>query len=395
MPYRVTSVDRLPYPLRDTLRRWREMVGMIVGVGIALGIGMTFLGVSRGEMEMFTADYRKSGADLYVATQGGKLVQYLPGDTPGAIKQARHALAQIRALPGVNAAIGVTSWTMERDQGGPKRRDEPTELVLALGIDGDPTMIADALVVDQGRWIRRSNEVFVGPKLAREKHLAIGDALRLNEREFVVVGIGKFRGAGLTSDGVAYVERQALQQRADVGDNVTFIVVDTVQPAVTRRMIQELDSYSIWSPPDIRQDAEKLYSTAMALYWVLIGLTLAIAGLFVANMLSHSVAERRMEFATLRAIGVSSRQILVTIAIEATIISLVAWVVGVAVSYALGAGINGYMAPQYGMEGNLYAADAQLFALILSLSLVLGVLSGLYPARRATQIDPVIVLREA
>jgi putative ABC transport system permease protein len=150
----------------------------------------------------------------------------------------------------------------------------------------------------------------------------------------------------------------------------------------------------VWTPEDIRREAEQLYSTAMALYWVLIGLTLAIAGLFVANMLSHSVSERRMEFATLRAIGVSSRQILLTIAIEATVISIIAWIVGVLVSFTLGAGINGYMAPQYGLE-SLYAADAQLFALILGLSLVLGVVSGLVPARRATQIDPVIVLREA
>ncbi len=99
VPYRISWSDRLPYPLRDTLRRWREMVGMIVGVGIALGIGMTFLGVSRSETEMHTSDYRRSGFDLYVTTQGGKLVAYLPGDTPGVIKQARHALAQIRALP--------------------------------------------------------------------------------------------------------------------------------------------------------------------------------------------------------------------------------------------------------------------------------------------------------
>jgi ABC-type antimicrobial peptide transport system permease subunit len=329
-----------------------------------------------------------------VATQGGKLVAYLPGDTPGTIKQARHALAQIRALPGVDSAIGMTSWTMERDQGGPRRKDEPTELVLTMGIDGDPSTVANALVVDEGRWIRRLDEVFVGPKLAKEKRMNVGDGLRLNDREFTIVGIGKMRGAGLTSDAVAYIDRQALRQRAEVGDNVTFIIVDTARVDDTRRRIHELGSYSVWTPEDIRGEAEQLYSTAMALYWVLIGLTLAIAGLFVANMLSHSVSERRMEFATLRAIGVSSRQILLTIAIEATVISIIAWIVGVLVSFTLGAGINGYMAPQYGLE-SLYAADAQLFALILGLSLVLGVVSGLVPARRATQIDPVIVLREA
>jgi ABC-type antimicrobial peptide transport system permease subunit len=101
-----------------------------------------------------------------------------------------------------------------------------------------------------------------------------------------------------------------------------------------------------------------------------------------------------MEFATLRAIGVPSAQILQTIAVEATVISIAAWFVGLFVSFALGAGINGYVAPQYGIE-SLYTADAQLFALIFALALALGIVSGLFPARKATQIDPVIVLREA
>jgi hypothetical protein len=394
MAYRIAWNDRLPYPIRDTLRRWREMVGMVLGVGIALGIGMTFLGISRAEMELYTADYRRSGADLYVTTQGGKLIAYLPGDTPGVIKQAGHSLAQIRALPSVNEAIGLTASSLERDPGGPRRKDAPKDLILTMGVDGDPMMVANALVIEQGRWIRRHNEVFIGTKLAREKRLGIGDSLRLNEREFRVVGIGKLRGAGFTSDAVAYLDRQALRQRADVGDNISFIVVDSAQPETTRRLIHELGSYAIQDLGDIRQEIDRVYSTALALYWILIALTLAIAGLFVSNMLSHSVAERRMEFATLRAIGVPSRHILLTIAVEASVISVTAWLVGLLVSFALGGGINRLVAPQYGIE-SLYTADAQLFALIFALALGLGVVSGLLPARKATHIDPIIVLRES
>jgi ABC-type antimicrobial peptide transport system permease subunit len=263
-----------------------------------------------------------------------------------------------------------------------------------MGVDGDPTMISDALVIEQGRWIRRHDEVFIGTKLGKEKRIGIGDSLRLNEREFQVVGTGKLRGAGFTSDAVAYMDRQALRQRADVGDNISFVIVDTGQPETTRRLIHELGSYAIQNLADIRREIDRVYSTALALYWILIGLTLAIAGLFVSSMLSHSVAERRMEFATLRAIGVPSAQILLTIAVEATVISITAWFVGLLVSFALGGGINRFVAPQYGIE-SLYTADAQLFVLIFALALGLGLLSGLYPARKATHIDPVIVLRES
>ena len=93
-------VERLPYPLRTLLRRWRGMLGMVLGVGIALGIGMAMLGVNRAILDLVTRDFRASGADLRVIAQGGTLIPVLPGDSPGTIKHAGSVLTQIRGLPG-------------------------------------------------------------------------------------------------------------------------------------------------------------------------------------------------------------------------------------------------------------------------------------------------------
>jgi ABC-type antimicrobial peptide transport system permease subunit len=119
-----------------------------------------------------------------------------------------------------------------------------------------------------------------------------------------------------------------------------------------------------------------------------------IAGLFVANMLGRSVTSRRVELATMRAIGVASRTILLLIAGEAMLVSLLASVVGITVSLTLGWLIDTYLAPLYGIE-SLYVVDAGVFLTVVLLALVLGVLAGLAPARRATRVDPVDVLREA
>ena len=122
--------------------------------------------------------------------------------------------------------------------------------------------------------------------------------------------------------------------------------------------------------------------------------SLAIGGLFVSSMLSHSVSERRIDFATLRAIGIPARTILFTVAAEAVLITVVASTLGVVISLAFGLLINAYAAPSYGFE-SLYDADAGLFLLIFGLAVGLGIISGLFPARRATRVDPVEVLREA
>lgn len=385
----------LPFPIRTILRRWRGMVGMVVGVGIALGLGMTLMATSRASMDFLVGDYRETGTDLYVHVQGGTLLPLLPGESPGKIQHARNVLAQVRGLPGTRAAIGTLTWPLERERPGPRRRrDEPTELISAVGVDGDPALIPGVLVLRAGRWLHRSDEIVVGARLAREKHLTIGETLRLNERDFEVVGVGRLRGIGFGSDGVAYMDYRSLRQRAEIGDVVNVVAVDTAQPDLARERIPELDSITTKTPADLIEAAEKVMRTALVMQGILIGMTLVIAGLFVGSILSRSVTARRLELATLRAIGIANRSIMLVVAGEALVVTALASGVGIAFSLALGWLIDTYMAPSYGIE-SLYAADAMLFLSVVALAVVLGLIAGLVPARRATRVDPVEVLREA
>jgi ABC-type lipoprotein release transport system permease subunit len=383
-----------PYPLRNLIRRWRGLVRMFLGVGIALGLGMAMLAMSNASVELFTADFRRSGADLYVVTEGGTPIPILPSDTPGTIEQARHTLAQIRAMPGVNEAVGVMSWSLERERTGPRSADDPTELVLATGVDGDPTHIPGTLDLKEGRWLRRADEVVLGQKLARDKGLQVGDTLRLAERDFTVVGIGKLRGFGFAMDAVAYLDMRAFQERAEAGDAMNVIAVDATDPDLVRSRIAQIGSLSAVGPQELVAQANAAMADAVMIRWVFSGLTLLIAALFVGTMLSRSVAARRLEFATLRAIGVPTRTVALTVGIEAATISVVAAALGFAISTALGWTVNHYVAPLYQLDF-LYVADAQLFALVAVAALGLGVLAGWLPARRATRVDPVVVLREA
>jgi putative ABC transport system permease protein len=367
---------------------------MTLGVGIALGIVMTLSGIGKAVFEIYTIDFQQSGTDLYVITQGGTLLPSLPTDTPGTIRDARSRLGQIRSLPAVNAAVAVTSGTMERDQGGPRHSDAPKELIGTMGVDGDPTLIPAMLLLQEGRWLRRANEVVLGSKLAHEKQLGPGDVLRLNDRDFAVVGIGRLRGFGWGLDSIAYLDGPAFRQRVDIGDVVNVIAVDAGDPSLVAGRIRELESLTVWSAAALIKEAEKVLASRLVTYYILDALALAIGALFVSTMLSHSVQERRLEFATLRAIGLPSSLILSSVGAEAAAVSLAAGAVGVALSLLLGAAINGILAPAYQLEF-LYSADTMLFLQSFLLALGLGLISGLWPARAATRIDPAEVLREA
>lgn len=384
----------VPYPVRSVLRRWREMIGIVLGVGMALGIVMTLSGVGRAIMDVYTVDYLRSGASLYVITQGGKLIPLLPNDSPGTIKQGSNVLSEIRGLPGVRSAMGVMTWTMVRDREGPRRSDQPAEQVLVMGVDGDPATIPGVLDLQQGRWLRRSDEVVLGAKLSRDKQLHVGDALRLNGRTFTVSGIGRLRGFGYGLDSTAFMDMPAFRQRADVQDVESIIAVRTAPGEDLRQPIAQLGELAVWDVPNLVGEAERILGSELVTYYVLDALALAIGALFVATMLNHSVAERRLEFATLKAIGVPTRSILTSVATEAVAISLVAGIVGVALALTLGWILNTYLAPAYGFE-MIFSADAGLFLQSFILASMLGLAAGLFPARRATRVDPVEVLREA
>src|SRR5262249_6499094 len=156
------------------------------------------------------------------------------GDQPGTIKRAAAVLAEVRGLPDVSAAVGLLNWSLQREREGPRRPDAPAELFATVGVDGEPDRIPGLLLLREGRFPRRSDEVMLGAKLSREKTLGLNATVRLNERDFTVVGIGRLRGIAFGSDALAYINLDALHQRTSVGDLVNLIVVETSSPvAVT------------------------------------------------------------------------------------------------------------------------------------------------------------------
>jgi putative ABC transport system permease protein len=383
-----------PFPVRNAVRRWRRLVGMVIGVGIALSFVMILMGLLGGSMGNLVGDFPRSGANLYVAVNGGQLIPLQHGSNPGTIDGGTAVLATVRGIPGVRAAVGELSWPLMQEREGPRARYEAAQFVPAIAVDGDPSDVSGLLVMRQGRWLRRGNEVVLGPRLSANKSLPVGASLRLSGRDFEIVGIGQLRGFGPAGDAVAYLDARALRQRADAGDVLNFIAIQTSAPELVRRAIDD-PSLRVVSAEALAQEtyASRDYRSAIGLYWTMDLFVLLVAGLFVSNMLASSVAERRLEFGTMRAIGLPSRTILFSVAAEALLTSLAAFVVGLGLASVIGAAMNVWLAPIF--AGLHWSLDLPTFSAAFGLTLGLALVAGFLPARAATRVDPLEVLREA
>lgn len=384
---------RQPLVIRSALRRWRGMVGMVFAVGGALGLVMMLLFLAQGSTWLYIQDYVESGVDLYTVRHGGVMIPILPGDSPGTLKNARQVLAQTRAMPEVRAALGVMIWQLERTQDGP-RRGQPSEMINVAGVDGDAERIPDALQMRQGRWLRRADEVVVGRKLARDKHIAVGDTLTLDRRHLTVVGIGRLRGVGFGGDGTAFLELGTLRDLAGLGDAVNFVLIDAGDDAAARgRMVGDLDSVDVWDRSMLIAAAQQANSSGFVFMGLISAVALFIAGVFVSSMLLRSVSERRIEFATLRAVGVPNRTIIGLVMAEALLVTGLGAVVGAVVGTLLSLWMDAMYADLIGID-SFYRADPAQFLAVFGVALGIGVIAAWLPARRALQVEPADVLRE-
>jgi putative ABC transport system permease protein len=264
-----------------------------------------------------------------------------------------------------------------------------------VGVDGDPTRVPGMLQLERGRWLRSPQDVVLGRTLARDKHLDLGDQIRLGGSTFTVAGIGKLRGFSVFGqDAVAYLPQTTLASQAGLGETLNVIAIQTDRPTEIRTRLAELGGLATRTPAELVADAQQASASGIAIDWMLIVLTLGIAGLFVATMLNNSVAERRGEFALLRAIGVPAASIVLTVALEALAVTVIAGLFGVVLSLGFGWLIDHFVAAQYGFD-TLYRADPVLFLTVFGLAALLGFAAGVVPARRAATVDPVLVLREA
>jgi macrolide transport system ATP-binding/permease protein len=231
----------------------------------------------------------------------------------------------------------------------------------------------------------------------------IGEIIKLNLVNFKVIGILPIKGANTfhDQDDGAIIPVTTAMFRVFGKEYVDTIYVeaknaellDSAQKEISKLIIKEHrlskgqeDSFQIRNMDDIKNTLEETTKTMSLLLGSIAAISLLVGGIGIMNIMLVSVTERTREIGLRKAIGANNRDIMSQFLIEAALMSFVGGVLGV----LLGAGIAALFSSVAG-----WAVKVSLFSIILAtaFSLIVGIIFGLWPAKKAASLDPIEALR--
>ena len=269
--------------------------------------------------------------------------------------------------------------------------------------------------VDEGRFISESDVnsarsfVVIGPDLKEEffsNKTVVGENIRIKDHNYEIVGILKPKGAvfGSNQDKNAYIPLTTMVNRISgkdptFGVSLSFISVEAINKNKTsaakfqitnllrqRHNIIRDDDFAVRSQEDALNIVTNITSGLTFLLAGIGAVSLIVGGIGIMNIMLVSVSERTEEIGLRKAIGAKQSDILIQFLFEALILSTIGGLIGTTTGLT-GVFILGLITPLPASVG----LTTTLSTMIISGSI--GLIFGVLPAKRASQLDPIVALR--
>ena len=248
---------------------------------------------------------------------------------------------------------------------------------------------------------KRSKSVVIGPKLAEKlfntAEGAVGKFVTIEKQRFKIIGVLKSKGGGGFGgpdfDSILYIPYKSA---ISFNPGKTFITLilkaknDSDVPQLKQRVQEVLerrykkDDFSIAEQTEILNAVTSIFSVLNIVLVAIAAISLIVGGIGIMNIMYVSVVERIREIGIRRALGARKQDILVQFLSEAIMLSLLGGFLGLLLSFIVILGIR-QVFPAY--------IDLSSVLLALGVSSGIGVVFGVFPAKKAADLSPMEAIR--
>lgn len=359
--------------LVSTNIRNRPVRTLVSVAGVALGVClvMLFTGLARGMSDDLQRRSSNLRAEIIFTRPGAMEL------TSSTANLSTKYVEELQKIEGVEAAVPVIRYIIQGSKGFGFEQVE--------GVDWEPFSKMNSINLIEGRAPQSNDEVVIDEQKARDGHLTVGSQLKL-------FGDKPYRVAGIYSpESGARVKMSlgAMQEALESTGKCTYILIKCRNPneqlEVATRIKEQLPGNKIQFTRDVFTSIEKSIPFLNTFLSVLVALSAVVSAVVVMLAMYTTITERTREIGILKSLGASRGYIIGIIEKEALLISLIGLLAGFAVSFVVGFLIHKFygLIFEYGWSWALAAA---------AIGLLGGGLGALYPAVRASNLDPVKAL---
>ncbi|CAN5661074.1 ABC transporter permease [soil metagenome] len=380
------------------LRSIRERAGSsavaIIGIAGVVIVFVSVLSIAEG----FRSAMMKAGdAQRILVMRTGSDTEMTSGisgedarlimDTPGILRGPNGPVASAELFVVVSHPLAATGT----DANVPLRGVSPRVLDVRPEV-----RIVEGRMFESGR-----NEIIVGRAASRQfANLSVGSSVRWGENTWQVVGI--FDASGSVAESELWCDARVLQPAYRRGNSYQSVYarlesVDSFQAVKDAMTADARLRVTVLREQDYYAEQSRVLQTVIRTVGFIIAGLMGVGAIFGAvNTMYSAVASRTREIATLRALGFKGLPVVVSVLVEAVILSLIGGAIGGLVAYLA---FDGYQTAtmnwqSFSQVAFAFAVTPALLAQALIYATIMGVLGGLLPAWKAARTPVATALRE-
>jgi putative ABC transport system permease protein len=389
----------------NKLRTGLTMLGMIIGNSSVIAM----IGIGQGAQRLASEQFESLGPNVLFVSPGSQNARQRTTNFPQTLvwDDAKAIASQV---PTVREVAPQRQSQISMTYGGKNRS------TLVVGTTPEFLTVRD-FDVAKGRFIndydldRNKRIVVLGADVAEQFFGSvdpIGEKIRIRNTSFEVVGVLQAKGSflGSNQDDSVYVPLSTTAnlltgRTSPYGLNVTIISISAIDEAsipaaefqITnllrlRHKIRTEDDFTVQTQKDILRIVGTITGGLTVLLAAIAAVSLLVGGIGIMNIMLVSVTERTQEIGLRKAIGASERDILTQFMIEAVMLSAAGGILGTMV----GVGAIVVVATFSPLQA---VASPAAIILAVTVSGTIGLVFGVFPARQAARLDPIVALRSA
>jgi len=389
------------------------MLGIIIGVGAVIAL----MSIGRGVQAEITSIYEQQGTNVVFIQPRNPDAPGMAGLSP-ALANASLNLSDAEALADIPSVSGVapTNENFVEIVAG-------DEVAVAVIQGSTPAFqeahgysLASGQFISDRHVAKRDMIVVLGAKIAEDlfgSDNPVGEKVKIKGKRFTVIGVLEPKGGafmGFSLDDVAvtpittFQTRLFTQQIVRGEDSIQSIAVQVSSAEAIDAVIEEVESilrarhrigpgdkddFAVISQAQVLDMFQQITGILTIFLGAVAGISLIVGSIGIMNIMLVSVTERTREIGIRKAVGAKRRDILVQFLLEAATLSLLGggigiiggWLVSKAVSLVEFSGMTIYS-----------VVSPDIIILAISVSVFIGLASGIYPAMRAARLNPIDAL---